>query len=303
MRSASLFSLLLLLVPACVADNADKLGAAGESCHADQDCREPLYCDGGVCGDGSEQACRTDADCGSGRWCSDGGCRADSTNNGSANNGSNNGRNNGGFNNGRNNGGFNNGRNNGGFNNGENNGGFNNGRPNNGIPPDPDPDPDPTDPFDQPCRDLCDTLDSCEFDLGPDCEEQCRDIGLGPDEISCLSGLSCEDLETGGPCIDNGPGPMCGDGVCERGERRSCPEDCDEEEDLQRCFEACDFITSCEEFVERCGPDVTDEIRELCFEACSDPEAREQIAQAGQFSCEQVVPLAIDGFGLGDVCN
>jgi hypothetical protein len=46
----------VLLVSACAADTVAKSGVDGEVCFIDEDCREPLICDGGICGSDRGQA-------------------------------------------------------------------------------------------------------------------------------------------------------------------------------------------------------------------------------------------------------
>ncbi len=291
----------LLLLVSCSAGTADKLGSNGESCHADLDCREPLFCRAGTCASAAGtdgDACGSNLDCARSHFCDEGQCVPDEANNGPANNGpANNGFANNGFgNNGPANNGFgNNGeRNNGAPNNGFNNGPANNGVGNNG---------DPGDPLELACADLCETLDVCDFTPFADCDRECSSFGLDVDTVLCLARLSCDELEAGGDCLDGPPPePGCGDGICDRGEQRSCPEDC-APDDLERCFDVCFFVTSCDEFVDRCGEEVTDQVLGACLDACQDPGAREQIVQAEGFGCETIVPLAIDAFGLGDVCQ
>ena len=161
--------------------------------------------------------------------------------------------------------------------------------------PDFDPDPEPiVEPEPPPelieelCKALCDHLLECGFDVGDDeCVEQCAfDLQGAEESVECLLDLDCDEFD-------------------ERG-TRACFEDSgnnDFEPDLERCFETCAFIGSCDEFHERCGSDIVEEIVDQCFGLCEDEGARQQINAANGLPCDVVIPLAIDGFGLGDVCE
>ncbi len=157
-------------------------------------------------------------------------------------------------------------------------------------PPDVQPEPVPL-PLEEICKELCDHLLECGFDQGGDaCIENCvRELRGFEDGAECLLSLNCEELSNGSAeaCfeVDGGGGNNGGDA------------------EINRCFEVCEFVTTCDEFIERCGEQVAFDTFEQCSNACFDEGARSQILQADGLSCEVVVPLAIDGFGLRDVCE
>ena len=260
----------------CTASDQDKLGADGERCLADVDCREGLECRSGLCAQ-------------------PGGARNNGVNNGANNGPSNNGLPNSGP---ANNGFPNNGPGNNVF---PNNGDPNNGPPNNGIPPDPDPDPVEPDSV-RLCREFCDHLDECNIDFGPTCVDEC--LGVVDDGqrevIRCLIAADCDEV-VGDACFSQPPDQFCGDGVCDPGEQRRCPQDC--RDDLAACYDVCAFISSCDELVNLCGQEVTDEIHGACDGLCLEPDARVQILAAQGLSCDDIVPLVINGFDLQDVCR
>jgi hypothetical protein len=56
-------------------------------------------------------------------------------------------------------------------------------------------------------------------------------------------------------------------------------------------------------FAELCPAEVVAQIVPGCQEACNSPEAQAQIIQAANLPCDIVVPLALEGFGLAEVCG
>jgi hypothetical protein len=74
---------------------------------------------------------------------------------------------------------------------------------------------------------------------------------------------------------------------------------------VAECQAACTTLagTCGEEFAAICPAEVVEQIEPGCREACNDPAAQAQIIQAANLPCDIVVPLAVEGFGLGEVCQ
>ena len=74
--------------------------------------------------------------------------------------------------------------------------------------------------------------------------------------------------------------------------------------EIIECQEACGRVAACEELIEACGEDVASQFETDCREtACPDDANRAQILAVAALPCGTVVPLAIDGFGLGEACG
>jgi hypothetical protein len=135
-----------------------------------------------------------------------------------------------------------------------------------------------------------------------DCENDVDDDGDGDtdcDDDDCAGDDVCSELEPEdcGDELDND-----GDGAtdCDDNDCASDPA-CVE----QQCPLACATISlNCaQDFLEfGCPQPVVDGLEEQCVMGCADETARAQIIQAAGLPCAAVVPLAVEGFGLGDVC-
>ncbi len=73
---------------------------------------------------------------------------------------------------------------------------------------------------------------------------------------------------------------------------------------IAECEAACTNLgTTCrEDFLAECPTEVVDQLIPGCQQACADENARAQITAVAALPCATVVPLAIDGFGLSDLC-
>jgi len=75
-------------------------------------------------------------------------------------------------------------------------------------------------------------------------------------------------------------------------------------DEVALCQELCGTVTACQEFLDACGESVATQALSACQTACADDaEVRAQILAVGNLPCATVVPLAIDGFGLTEVCT
>jgi MYXO-CTERM domain-containing protein len=137
---------------------------------------------------------------------------------------------------------------------------------------------------------------------------------------SCVDG-ACTDLPTE-ECVEDADcaeGEACVEGECLPSASPECVEDADcaegevcmegacvdgaEAEEIAACNSACETLGMCPQFAEMCPAEIVPQLVPGCQEACQDPEARVQITQVSALPCETVVPLAIEGFGLEEVCT
>ena len=166
-----------------------------------------------------------------------------------------------------------------------------------GIEPDPEPDfvepepPRPNPPIEDICSEICERLEDCGFSDGNnrECEIGCSsDLRGREDEALCMLELDCDDLPRAGElCFDGDFNNNNGGG-----------------ETIERCFTACDRLSNCDEFSDRCGDRLAEEVIDACFDLCDDdPNLRSQIAQVADLPCDTLVEVFIDGFELNRECD
>ncbi len=274
-------SALAALTTSCTGSRIDKLGAEGELCQIDNDCRSDFVCVCGTC-----QPLGTTADI----------CGGGNVNNNDPNNDLNND-----FNNDNND--FNNDNND--FNND-----FNNDNNDDFIFEACEDLCDfAEDCFGESVGDDCaeecgqqfqNNEDILECFLELSCEELFEDGGQQcfEGESFCGDGICQGDEFEFCPEDCGGGETFCGDGICEGDEPDFCPDDCFGDDEVFECQQICEEIFSCEEFFDRCDDETVFDALQLCFDACQDRGFREQVFAAEGLPCESIVPAVIDGFGL-----
>ena len=80
--------------------------------------------------------------------------------------------------------------------------------------------------------------------------------------------------------------------------------DPDMPDDVALCQATCTEVAACPGLVELCSEEILAQVEAGCQQGCAEDEgARAQILAAAGLPCEVVEPLAIDGFGLNDLCG
>ena len=162
---------------------------------------------------------------------------------------------------------------------------------------------------DGPDAEVCDDGVDNDGDGDADCEDSDCDGDPACEEPDCTNDDDCEDGEVcdGGECVDGPPEPeVCDDGVDndDDGDTDCADDDCADDLGCQiaTCRDVCTRVASCDEFILACGEAVATQAEMDCQAGCEDDEGRPQILAVAAVPCDVVTPLAIDGFGLTDIC-